>query len=622
VRFGELDRFHSGVAVPLASLRSREQFGIGEFADLPAFGEWAAACGFDLVQILPVQDTGADSSPYAARSAIALHPIHLRLQEIEGSDAFSDAIRRESDAFRSARAIDYAAVRVAKRAWLDKIFASQDPDRLWREAKAWVAVNPWIRPHAVFCVLAERHPELGWSQWPELRDPTEADIDRFWAEASTELLFHVWIQQNADAQLTRASRSLDAMGIRLKGDLPILCDENSSDVWYHRRYFDLAQRAGAPPDMYSESGQLWGFPCYRWNALAEDDYAWWMRRLASASRYYHALRIDHVLGFFRIWQVPSTSRTGMLGHFDPSVAIHRATLLAAGFSHERIDSLAAPDGRANERFPTEAEYEGVEDEQERLALMRRLWNRVLLDPKGEGTHFYPFWHWYESPLFLSLEEHEKRALGEIIGESARQQDELWERTGRARLDMIDHATDSLVCAEDLGAVPPSVPRVLADLGILGLRVERWCRNWDAEGQPYEAPSSFPRQTVCSPGVHDASSLRAWWEEESTGRDAYWSAMGKEGPAPDRMDEGLLREVLERNLAADSALCILALADCLALESELRPADPREERVNVPGTASVKNWHWRMPLDIEDLLDRAPLASDLAAMNERRRQRPF
>jgi 4-alpha-glucanotransferase len=188
--------------------------------------------------------------------------------------------------------------------------------------------------------------------------------------------------------------------------------------------------------------------------------------------------------------------------------------------------------------------------------------------------------------------------------------------------MIEHATDSLVCAEDLGAVPPAVPRVLADLGILGLRVERWCRDWDAEGQPYQPPSSFPRQTVCSPGVHDASSLRAWWEEESTGRDAYWRAMGKDGAAPDRMDDGLLREVLERNLAADSALCILALADCLALESELRPADPREERVNVPGTASVKNWRWRMPLEVEDLRERAGLASLLRAMNERRSRRSF
>lgn len=332
-----------------------------------------------------------------------------------------------------------------------------------------------------------------------------------------------------------------------------------------------------------------------------------------------------MLGFFRIWRIPATSRTAMLGRFDPAVPITREQLRSRGFADDRIDVLAAPGGsvgRVGEASPTEAEYDAIEDPQQRIARMRRLWNRVLLPIDVQNQTFRPYWYWYDTDLFRSLAEHEQQALHALMGEDTARQEQLWAQTGRERLAMVEHATDALVCAEDLGAVPACVPGVLEELGMLGLRVERWTRAWDEHDRPFRPPSSFPRNTVCSPSVHDASSLRAWWEEDEADRRAYWQAMGKSGKVPARMDVGLLTEVLARNLAANSALCILAMPDLLALDEELRPADPTHERINVPGTPSASNWRWRMAIDVEDLAGREAINAPLRTLVTERRQRPF
>lgn len=622
MQYGELDRFHSGIALPLTALRSRDQLGVGEFADLPLLAQWAASVGLDVVQILPVQDTGNEASPYSARTAFGLHPIHLRLELLEGADHFATEIETVRRALARHRELEYADVAGIKREFARRIFDRLDHQRLWDEVEPWVQANPWIHAHAVYSVMRERHAGRSWRHWPQLRDPQPADLERFWESRSTELLYHVWLQRNADAQLRAASEAMGRAGVRLKGDLPILLDEDSSDVWVHRSLFDLAGRAGAPPDMYAEHGQLWGFPTYRWDALAAEDFAWWKRRLRSASRYYHALRIDHVLGFFRIWRIPATSCTAMLGRFDPSVPITREELRARGFTDARIDVLAATEGRVDAQYPFEVEYASIDDPQERLALMRRLWNRILLPIDETRGAFRPFWHWYDTDLCRSLPEHERTALHGLLGEDQARQEELWARTGRERLAMVEHSTDALVCAEDLGAVPACVPGVLEELGLLGLRVERWTRDWEAPGRPFQPPSSYPRLSVCSPSVHDASSLRAWWEENAEDRIAYWQALGKSGEPPAHMDVALLTEVFARNLATNSAICMLSMPDVLALDPDLRPADATHERINVPGTPSEVNWRWRMPIEVESLEERVSITAPLRALIAERRARNF
>jgi 4-alpha-glucanotransferase len=313
----------------------------------------------------------------------------------------------------------------------------------------------------------------------------------------------------------------------------------------------------------------------------------------------------------------------MLGSFDPSLPIERSELRAHGFSDERIHDLAALTGQPADVLPTETEIRAsISDEERRLEEYERLWNRVLLDVDGDHERFRPFWFWLRTPLFAGLTKTEQAELSKLFGEDEVRQEELWADVGRQRLRMIRDASDVLVCAEDLGAVPHCVPEVLEELDVLGLRVERWTRRWSEPGRPFLHPSSYPRATVCSPTVHDSSTLRGWWEEQDSDRVAYWQSLGREGEPPHELDTEVLGQVLDRNLEANSLLCVLALQDCLALFADLRIQSPAEERINVPGSRRSENWSYRMPLSLEALRAHESLRGRLRSMIDRRRGRPL
>ena len=348
MRFAPLDRHFTGVAVPVAALRSEECCGAGEFADLVPLGQWCADAGLDLIQLLPVNDTGGNSSPYSAVSAFALHPLHIRLQEVPGASRYAEEIERfreEAAAFeQGARGrFSYPRTLAFKLSLLARMFADNaaaietDP-----AFAAWQEQNPWVVPYAVFTVLRGENESRPWATWPAMGSPTSGQILEWWESHREQCLLPAWIQYHAEIQLTAASRSLQEMGVSLKGDLPILMSEESADVWAQRRYFDLSGRAGAPPDMFSPDGQNWGFPVYDWEALARDDFRWWKERLRQAGKFFHAFRIDHVLGFFRIWRIPRGELTGLLGRFSPSAGLTQAEMQQRGFDEGRLRWLSVP----------------------------------------------------------------------------------------------------------------------------------------------------------------------------------------------------------------------------------------------------------------------------------------
>lgn len=620
MRYGPLDRPQTGLAFPLSSLRSPGH-GIGEFADLVPLGEWAATVGLDVLQILPVQDTGRDPSPYAGVSSLALHPIYLRVEEVEGSEAVRESYLAAQAPLAALPRVDYAAVLESKMRALREILERLDHATVDERLRGFVEQNPWLEVHAAYKILEQRHSGRPWHEWEDHRDPQLEDLSAILESDRAEARFQIWLQWEADRQLRAAAEAMDARGLRLKGDIPILMHENSVDVWFHRELFDRSVRAGAPPDMYSDEGQNWGFPCYRWKVMAENDHAWWRRRVRRAARYFHALRIDHVLGFFRIWYIPADRRSGRLGVFDPTVFLERGELHEWGLDDEFIDWLASPGDRRHDHSASELEILEIEDDDERRRRLDENADRVLLDVDGRGERFVPVWDWRNKPLFRELPHEERDRLGERLRVYAERCEALWESVGRHRLSILSEETEMLICAEDLGAVPACVGPVLRELGILGLRVERWCREWDTPGQPFVDPVHYDTETVCSPGVHDAASLRGWWAANGEDRQVYWNqALGREGAAPEDMDADLLAAVFERNLRAASRISVLALPDCLALDPRLRPGDPAEERINVPGTPSEKNWNYRMPVGVEELGDYGQWVERLAELIARRNQR--
>jgi 4-alpha-glucanotransferase len=300
---------HHGLCFPLASIRGQKSFGIGEFLDLLPMIDWLSTTGFDTLQLLPLNDSGKDPSPYSAHSALALHPIYLSLWNLPHLELFPEIRAAAQKEYPYEKRISYLQVLEEKEKILKQYFLKAFP--LIRENPAYqdfVKQNPWVEQYALYKALKEAHLEKPWWEWEEKQDlPVKED----------ELHFHTLLQYLAFDQMRMVKEAAEKKGIFLKGDIPILLNRDSADVWMHKELFLLDFSAGAPPDMYNQEGQDWGFPLYNWQEHEKEGYAWWKRRLLLASSLYHIFRIDHVVGFFRIWAIPP-EKTAKEGYFFPA----------------------------------------------------------------------------------------------------------------------------------------------------------------------------------------------------------------------------------------------------------------------------------------------------------------
>ena len=662
--FAGLTRYLTGVLVPVSALKSTESLGVGEFADLPALARWCTSVGLDLIQILPVNDTGWQPSPYSALTAFGLHPIYIRITDLPEYTSLQGAIRKEIDeqltrvreSHESDQRIRYGELNDAKYDLLRRIYEANAPDgalgpRLASTVDAYLDESAWVLPFAAFKALKERHNGAPWTEWNELRD-VHPDSLRIFAEKPdnrADLRFHAWVQLRLEEQFAAAAKAVDEAGVILKGDLPILINEDSADAWMHRDYFSVQYRAGSPPDAENPLGQNWGLPTYDWNALARDNFSWWRERLEHASRFYAAYRIDHVLGFFRVWSIPSTDFTGYLGHYVPGASATRQRLNEVGMDDGRIRWLAEPHIRGEwirgdlgdeADAVADAALDQIDDQdlfvftdsirgERDLSLLglsdeatgwlhQQYRNRALVEL--EDGNMVQAWSFGDCSRFRELQDHEKEPMWHIASQLVAESEDAWEEQGRRVLSMMRDATDMLPCAEDLGSIPDCVPGVLQSLHILGLRIPRWARRWHEEGQPYIPVSEYPFFTVCAPSVHDTTTLRGWWDEERE-KKAFWHSIGLSGEPPAEYTTDAAGSVLGALLETTSALCVLQMQDLLALTSDKRSASPEDERVNVPGTMSAFNWGYRMPCTLEGLSGDHILQSTLAPMVADRRKRP-
>lgn len=646
MRYGKITHFQTGVAIPVFSLRSQESVGIGDFLDLKPFGEFVAKAGLDLIQLLPINDTGEESSPYSARSAFALNPAYIRLQEVEGAKPFLGAIKELQN--KLVGKVPYYEAYRAKRGILKQIFdANRKAIQALPELASWIEENRWSKPYAAYCVLKTLHGENSWQSFGEYRDPKAATIKSLFAKYPDDTLFHLWMQFVAEGQFTQAVAALDAKKIRIKGDIPILINEDSADVWYERKYFSLDNRAGAPPDMFSYSGQNWGFPTYNWDVLQKDKFSWWRERLNQAAKFYHAYRIDHVLGFFRIWTIPEQEVTGIMGSFKPSIPITRKEFEQAGISEGTLNYLTYPnfgwdyleglfashaprisgtyfDGIGGGRFQLKDQFRSEkailalgEEQAIKDALLKVYWNRVLLPNTGRDN-YWPFWFWYDAPVLKTLPSHEQTTISNMLHANEAAQESQWAINGRALLKVMAEETDMLVCAEDLGVVPDCVPSVLSELNILSLRIERWSRSWKLEGQPYVPVSEYPRLSVCTTSCHDSSTLAGLWTEKDFDKDHYWKSHNLPGAVPQKLDAAAAEIVLKHLFEGNSLLAVPPLQDFMSLSPKFTERDPEQDRVNIPGTVGAHNWNWAMPMTSEELLkDKALLTTIKALVSERK-----
>lgn len=640
MKYGSIEHFQTGVALPVSGLRSNQNCGIGEYTDLIPLGKWCSTVNFDLIQILPINDTGEEPSPYSALSAFALNPAYIHLPKLPGFlsiktkyDVFKNSQKNQSN-------VQYKECYRFKKASLHQMFShvftqvSEDKTFL-----KWIEKHRWVKPYGVYCFLKEQNQLKSWQEWETHKTPSAATINNLWKKHWEKCLFFAWVQFEAEKQLISVSQILHGFGVRLKGDVPILLNEDSADVWAFRKYFNLSLRAGAPPDMFCATGQNWRFPSYNWQNLAKEDYLWWKERLQQASNYFHAFRIDHVLGFFRLWQIPEEQSSGLLGYLSPSTPITKTELTSANWSDLDIKIATKPllvkqdipedlhtfftksEGDLYQmNFTRESEIFDLSIQEESKQLLLKLfWSRKLIQPDENKEEFYPYWFWNDDSNHNPLDVTKNNALHHI--QSQHNQEELWAHNGKSLLNMINHATDMLVCAEDLGVVPDCVAPTLAELNILSLKIERWARNYNSDGS-YIPMENYPRLSVCSPSCHDTSTLRGLWEEPDFNKAEYCQKINWQGEIPHQFTTEMAQAMVQENLKTNSLMCILPLQDWLSLYYNLRAPSPTEERINTPGTLDATNWSWKMFPNLEELSCYTEFNTHLKTMIHNRRVRNF
>jgi len=650
MKFGSQDHSYTGVSVPVSALRSKASCGIGEFSDLIKLGMWCKEIGLQVIQILPVNDTGFESSPYSALSAFALHPIYISLKKVPGSEKFEKEINQLNISYENKPRVQYKDVLKLKLEILNNIFnINKNTIVKNKEISNWIKNNLWIKPYAVFHQLKKKHNNYHWKFWSQLTDPQDKDITKYWNQNLEESYFYAWLQYHLEKQLKEASEKLDQLGIYLKGDIPIMMNEDSVDVWMYRSFFNLNITAGAPPDMYSEQGQNWNFPIFSWKELEADGFWWWKMRVKKAAEFYHAYRIDHVLGFFRIYGIPVSEQSGIMGYFIPSNCISKWRLAKLGFNKDRIKWLSQPHISAGEitkmagnksdyikntylkqikneeLYNLKPEYasekvilELNEDQNIKNLLLGWHHDRTLLE--NEKGKYYRLWNYKNTTAYKSLNHKEKSLLNDQFKEIEKKSDKIWKTQGKKLLSILKKTTDMLICAEDLGVVPECVPAVLKELNILSLYIVRWAREYHKPKHPYIPVNKYHRLSVCTPSVHDTSTLRGWWDYEILDKEKkeFLKLIGFKDKIPPFYNPTLANNIVKYLLGTNSLLCIFQLQDLVTLFKELYVTNPGDERINVPGTVSEKNWTYRMYSSLEFLCIDENIKEHLKALIKERK----
>ena len=652
----------AGVAIPVFSLRTERSFGVGEFMDLKVLVDWAVKSGLKLVQILPINDTVAnhtwkDSYPYAAISVFALHPVYLNLLRMgKLSDKKQmDSFLKKGKKLNKLDTFDYVSVMDLKSKYF-KLLYDQEKDKFLKDRKFkkfFKENKDWLIPYAAFSCLRDRYDTPDFTKWSAYTSYEENEIQNLVNPGNDDFddfAVHYFIQYHLHVQLSEVVEYARSMGVILKGDLPIGIYRDSVDAWVEPRLYHMNKQAGAPPDAYSVTGQNWRFPTYNWDEMAKDNYAWWRRRLSQMAKYFDAYRIDHILGFFRIWEIPFESIQGLMGIFNPSIPMYINEIESRGiyFDYDRFckpyirdymveeifrdyaDELkrdflvTAGDGnyKLKDEFDTQRKVEDyflahpLENQEKENFLKNGLFSLIgnvlfFEEPGSNGTAFHPKIAFHSSYSYQELDDHTKSVLNDIYTHYFyNRQEKFWREQAMVKLPVINKASDMLICGEDLGMVPDCVPGVMHELGILRLYIQRMPKETDSE---FGHPAHAPYLSVASPSCHDMSTVRGWWEEDQERSQRFYTQfLGHSGEAPDVCDTWISEEVMQQHLHSSAMWTIFPIQDLVGMDEKLMRKDPLDERINDPSNPD-NLWQYRFHMNLEELVKEKEFNKKLRSM---------
>ena len=647
----------AGTAIPTFSVRTEEDFGVGDFIDLKKMVDWCKMTGQKVLQLLPINDTTmtgtwTDSYPYNANSTFALHPMYIRLSAVgklknKERQEYYDNLGRELNQLAD---VDYERVNNGKKEFLREIFVEKAASVQREKAyKTFVSENEyWLKPYAAFCLLRDMNGTPEMDKWGEYSVYNQEKVDRLCAENDKEIRFVYFVQYHLDKQLKDVRNYAHQQGVVLKGDIPIGISRTSADAWQYPHLFYMDCQAGAPPDDFSILGQNWGFPTYNWEEMAKDGFAWWKARFRKMAEYFDAYRIDHVLGFFRIWQIPMNAVHGLLGTFNPAMPYSVEELRnnydfwinpevqARPFIMEWLltDFFGEFTAEAKERFLNDLGYgryelkefvdtqkkvveyfakEEKNDKNDRLenALLGLLDDVLFIEDAIEKGKYHPRISGQHTYSYRALSEYEKWCYDRLYNDFFyRRHNEFWYGKAMWKLPPLLDSNSMLTCAEDLGMIPDCVPAVMDELQILALEIQRMPKDPKVE---FGNTWSYPYYSVCTTSTHDMPGIRAWWEsDKAMSQRFYNNVLHEGGEAPYFAEPWICSKILDLHLNSPAMLCVLPLQDWLSIDGSLRRKNPNEELINIPAI-SRHYWKYRMHITVEQLMSETSFNDSLINM---------
>ena len=637
----------AGTAIPVFSLRSKGSCGTGDFGDLKTFISWAEKTGQHAVQILPINDTvmtgtWMDSYPYNSISIYAFHPMYIDLRQLPAlkDEAEMKEFEKQRKILNSLSLMDYEQVNKLKRKYLQSVF-KQEGKRILEEPeyKAFFAQNEeWLIPYAAFSCLRDHYGTADFRQWGKDSVYHANQVKQMAMPESpfySGMAFYYFLQYELHVQLSDACTYGREKGVIVKGDIPIGISRNSVEAWVEPYYFNMNGQAGAPPDAFSTNGQNWGLPTYNWQVMEKDGYQWWKRRFQKMAEYFTAYRIDHILGFFRIWEIPYHSVHGLLGQFVPSLPMDKDEIQSFGLafdkemmtrpyiSDELLDSMFGTHAHEIRRtflrrmrnglyalrpeFNTQrkvqayfAEKEDEESKDIREKLYSLISNVLFIADRDNPEMYHPRIGVQNEAVFQQLSVKEQEAFNRLYNHYYYERhNEFWYHEAMKKMPVLLQATPMLVCGEDLGMVPNCVPWVMDQLQILSLEIQRMPKKTGLEFGKLE---EYPYLSVCTIGTHDMTTLRGWWKEDAEQTERFYhNELHYWGKTPEDAPGWLCEEVIRRHLQCPSMLCILTWQDWTSMNEAIRNPNIDAERINVPANPR-HYWRWRMHITLEELMN--------------------
>jgi 4-alpha-glucanotransferase len=650
----------AGMAIPVFSLRSERGLGIGEFNDLKLAIEFCHNSGLKMLQILPVNDTIAnktwtDSYPYAAISIFALNPLYINIESC-GKFKSKKATQQLSKIKKELNAlpeIDIVQVIEHKLSFL-KLLYEENFKKLKDDAgfqKFFTKNEEWLVHYACFCYLRDKYKTTDYGSWPQFSKFSQEEINQLANPSSDtykEIAFYYYLQYHAHLQLVEAKEFGREKQVVLKGDLPIGIYRQSCDAWVSPHLFNMEEQAGAPPDDYAEGGQNWGFPTYNWNQIQKENYRWWKSRMLKLNEYFDALRIDHILGFFRIWQIPIDQVLGTMGLFNPRLPLSLEELNQFGIAgplarytqpyirkfmlplifeenaqwiaNEFLEEIGPDSLRFKETLNNQANIKTHFDKNVKskkkhlLKPVLKLVSEILLleDITEEGTVYNPRITLQKTYSYKALNEWEKRVFDTIYNHYffVRHND-FWKEQAYEKLPALVEASNMLICGEDLGMIPASVPEVMEKLNIIPLEIQRMPKGPTAFG----IPRNYKYYSVCSPSCHDMSTIRGWWEgNPNTAKKFYSTYWNRTEDVPKSCTTDIVKGINLEHLLSPSIIAIFPIQDLFGMDDKLRRKDPFIEQINNPGD-SENYWRYRMHLTLEQLVKEGEFQNNIKDMVE-------